>query len=427
MKAQMYDISKLSYEDRIRVEAEISKFNMKHHQASARYWFRRTGRVPKLENIHDLFKLHYAPTYFPDFFQDIKRADDPVLTTTSNFLNVIYGLDLWNQLDLTQVTWRMMPAVMWYGRGQRLVTSRHAVAPEVAENGAIPDTDQFGVKVSQSAPKTIIHSFDASLQAILESQYDDTYGNPIEAQKPLIELEHGKDINGAFWQDFDTLAGNSVESIDRLTSTVAGRTAVSYTAGDEDIFGIDKSVDTDLDVAYMDHNSGTDRDFSLKLLDDALKSVRRFWVNSPGAQPVWITGEDTYERWNRELAAQQRFDSGEKVKFTAGGIDGLKYDPTGNQQGGFALRSYREWNNKPIPIVVDPDVPQDTLSRVYLILLGPNATHKRILLPTTYFENGMSEDNPFLLNKLNTESAFVTMMELGCRNFPANAQIRDLQ
>jgi len=78
-----------------------------------------------------------------------------------------------------------------------------------------------------------------------------------------------------------------------------------------------------------------------------------------------------------------------------------------------------------IPIFESIDVPQDTLSRIYLLDLGH--TFIKVLAPTQYFQTGVDSGDPFILNKLNEEGMYVTMAELGCTMFKANGSIRDLQ
>ena len=92
-------------------------------------------------------------------------------------------------------------------------------------------------------------------------------------------------INRMLLQDTDTLASNSFESLDRITISSAAATALGYTALDEDIFGITRSTSAWSDGA-ISHNSGTDRDLALALIDDRFKAV---WT--AGGQPkVILTG-----------------------------------------------------------------------------------------------------------------------------------------
>jgi hypothetical protein len=380
----------------------------------------KTGRPPKMDSIHDMMNYYYPYQNNPNYFSDLKKIDDPVLSDTTNFLVTTYGAMLFSQLDLEDNIWKFLPKTTWDRRGWRMLTARHQTGGGLAEDGDLPETDMADVGIGSAAPKTIVHTFDASAQAILEGDTaDDSYGNPLDAQRPIVGQEHTKDMNAYLTQDADTLAGVNLESIDRLTIDTATVTALSYTADDEDIFGIDRSAVSWADP-YSDHNSGSDRDFSLGLVDDLLKSVRRYQINSPGGQGVFITGEDTYERWNRELAPQQRFDDKANVARISTGLNGVQ--PIGDRETGFEIATYRKY-----PVVISNDVAQDTLSRIYFLWLGQNATNMKVLAPTQYYEAGWSHGDPFILNKLGTEGAFVTFCELNCKNFPANGSIRDLK
>lgn len=395
-------------------------------QARAKYWTKKTGQPFRINNLDDYLRLWYPQKYSDTYYNDIKKADDPVLTSTSGFLTTTFGERIFSQINHEQSVYGALPIVPWDRRGWRVTATRHATGGSQAENATNPETDQFPAIEISAAPKTIMHTFEASLQARLESKLsDDTYGDPMDAQRPLVELEHGKEINEALLQDADTLAGDNPESLDRLTMTTAGVTALGYTAGDEDIFGIDKSVTTALDLATLDHNSGTDRDLTIKLIDDNIATVRRFWVNSPQSQFVLIMSDITYERVRSELQAQQRFEeriSTSSFTFGSNGIGPAPRQMTGRDVA-FDVNTYRGF-----PILIDNDTQVDTIGRIYGILMGPDATFWKSLMLPQYFEAGISGNgNPWLHDKLNDKAAIVQMGALNSANLPANFQLRDLQ
>jgi len=135
-----------------------------------------------------------------------------------------------------------------------------------------------------------------------------------------------------------------------------------------------------------------------------------------GAQPkVILTGYDTQERIQQALQAQQRFLEKGKVIPTYNGVKGIE----GNEAG-FNVATYQG-----IPIICSKDVPQDTLSRIYI--LDTDYMFFKVALPTMYFESGMSSKDPFGINYLGDEGMYRTMGELICTRFNTQGKIRDLK
>lgn len=362
-------------------------------------------------------------TYFPNldgqYLNWLKKADDPMLSDTTGFANIVYGAQLHQTQDLTHNTWDILPHVPWGMSGWNYAVTRHATGGGHTEGAVLPDTDYQTPEKYNNVPKEVVHTYEASLKAILLAKTRDDNIPPLESQRPLVEAEHKRDMNSYLFQDCNTLAGVNMESFDRLTATTAAQiTAIGYDAGDEDIFGIDKSASTDLDP-YVSHNSGTDRDFSFDLIDTALAATRRYRQGELyGGQFVLITGPNTLERMSEEEGAKQRFSNLSPSRWSAGykglkNIDGLR------NEGGFGLASYRD-----IPIIEDTNVTTDTLERIYGIYLSPQVgTYYKSLLPTTLFASSDYID----LDAFKTKEALLTIGEIACHNPRANFQIRDLQ
>jgi len=220
---------------------------------------------------------------------------------------------------------------------------------------------------------------------------------------------HAEMINKMLLADANTVAGDDVESIDRVCTSASEETAC-LTGGDMDMYGIDRSGASWSD-AYVSHNSNVDRTFTIDLLDTALTNLRQ-----AGSMPkVIITGYDTLERIQQALQAQQRFVGRENVVPTYNGVKGI----AGNEAG-FNVATYQG-----IPIIPSKDVKQDTLSRIYI--LDTDYIGFKVALPTMYFESGMSKKDPFGINYLGDEGLFRTMGELICTRFNVQGKIRDLK
>jgi len=239
---------------------------------------------------------------------------------------------------------------------------------------------------------------------------DDGLGDVMKVMREEMGKHHAEMINKMLLGDVTTVAGNNVESIDRVCSSLAEDAVVG--AGDSDIYSIDRSDTANSWAdAYVNHNSDVDRTFTIDMLDTALTELR-----VKGANPkIIVTGYDTIERIQQALQAQQRFMGRELVVPTYGGVKGIP-----GAEAGFNVATYQG-----IPIIPSKDVVQDTISRIYI--LDTDYLAFKVALPTMYFESGMSKKDPFGINYLGDEGLFRTMGELICTRFNTQGKIRDLK
>lgn len=239
---------------------------------------------------------------------------------------------------------------------------------------------------------------------------DDGLGDVMKVMREEMGKHHAEMVNKMLLGDVGTLAGNNVESIDRVCSSAAEENDCGYDDGDSDIYGIVRDDESWAD-AYVAENNNVDRTFTIDLLDTALTSLRQ-----AGSNPkVIVTGYDTIERIQQALQAQQRFMGRELVVPTYGGVKGIP-----GAEAGFNVATYQG-----IPIIPSKDVVQDTLSRIYI--LDTDYIAFKVALPTMYFESGMSKKDPFGINYLGDEGLFRTMGELICTRFNVQGKIRDLK
>lgn len=374
----------------------------------------KSGRT--LKTIEDLERIYYPWLDRSNPLYNLKlKSDDPTLTSTTNYLTTTYGPILWNQLNMEANAFGLLKKTPWDRRGWRMISARSATGGGIAEGGVLPDTDQPDLGIASAAPKTIAHNFDLSYQAILESRgQDDVVGDPLATYRTYTSTEHIKDMNGYLLQDGNSLAGDNLESLDRLTASAAYATALSWDANDEDIFGVDKSASSYADP-FTGHASGVDRPITIPMLNELMRETRPYWSNSDGKNCIFLTGHDTADQIAELLQAQQRF-----MDVTLGnGVQRGGVSTREGIDGGFSVMAYRN-----IPIFESIDVPQDGASRIYLIDL--EHTFIKMLAPTQYFQTGVESGDPFVLNKLNEEGMYVTIGELNCTMFKANGSIRDL-
>ena len=166
-------------------------------------------------------------------------------------------------------------------------------------------------------------------------------------------------------------------------------------------------------AATVLHNSGTGRNLTLSLLDQAIREVR---VN--GADPdVILMGYDQFDRLSSLLQAQQRYmDWGEFV-VKVGDESTLP-----GSHAGFQVSTYRG-----IPVIVDPDAPTSFTaadaelgSNVYV--LDTRYLELAVAAPTQYIDNrDFFQANAFVLRGL-----FYTSGDLRALRMDAHAKITDL-
>ena len=364
-----------------------------------------------IKTIADLEQMYYID---PQMRRYLTKDDAPVLSDTTGVYNPIYGAKTWVQFNEEVNAWSLLPKEAWTRSGWRAVTARGASPPTggVAENAALPDTIKPTFAVVTTKPKTVVHTFNTSMIQQFLGKIDDSIGDTMAWLRDYFSREHVSHINKMLLADNDTVVASNIESIDRVTGSISEE-AGCVDAGDLDIYSLDRSENSYAWAdAYVDHNSGTARTFTMDMLDTAIDTI----TEDSGHEPnIILTGYDTRKRILQEQLVMQEYIEPKKVSIgingatTAEGVD-----------AGFNVASYRG-----IPIFVSQDVPKDTISRVYL--LNNEFLKIRVSHPTMYFENGISKGDPFAIDKLGDEGAYVTAAELICYNFAAQGKVRDLK
>lgn len=359
----------------------------------------------QFKNIKDLVDAAYGLNS-QEFVAAVVKADAPVLSTTTGVYNRIYGQMVWELLNNKAKTFSALPKRPLKNTGFRVITARSTPLGTggVGENATLPDTTKPTWALGNITLKEVVHTFDMSnKQQLLDDGNDDTLG--FDHTREYMGKEHVAHINKMLLADVDTLAGNNIESIDRVCSSQSEEAAL-LTAGDSDIYGFDRSASTVYD-AYVDHNSGVDRDFTDALLRTMIDTIDE---NSGERPDVIITGFDTAGKIDEQVNTQTRY---ETMRITVG-VNGVN-TAAGNDVG-LRVASYDG-----IPIIREKDVVKDTISRIY----GLNTQYIGFdtKLPTQYFESKTF----FEVNRLGKEGAYYTAGELVCTRFNAMGKIRDLK
>lgn len=411
--------------------------NGKYETLAATREGERPGSVFKADGyvrtIYDLMDLHY--NFMPQALGKTSgiSKDDPILTDTPGVHNEVYGSDVFVLLNSEQNIFGVMETRPWNKSGERIIDSFGAGAASggTGENAAIPATVKPNFDTYETQPRTQSHAFDVSqVEQLLAATDDDAI-----ADDPFAMLrqffgeglpdqqtgggEHPKHINEQLGQDATSVGDPSSQleflSIDQLIAD--GAEASQYETGDEeyDVYGFDRSSNEFEANVLMDSN---DQVFHLDLMDSLVRDIKESSDKNPQQNPedfFWLTGHDTYQRIENEMGGKERI---ETVRTTTG-VNGVQTNP-GNDVG-VAVATY-----KGIPIIESNDVPQDDLSRIYLI--DSTSLWLKMLLPTQFYSTGTEVgDGPFPIGRLGNEGAYVTIGETVLKNPVTQGKIRDLE
>ena len=322
-------------------------------------------------------------------------------------VNALYQLGVFVQYSIKPNAYGCHPKTPWKVQGYRAVkAASKSSAVGVAEGGALGtgvEPTYYEVAVD---PKEFELVGDYSTRLQVLSEIADAV--KVDQNRQTIEKDFFKSMDADLLKDFDTLAGNNIESIDRLTASAAEQAGCGATAGDDDIYGIDRGAEGWAD-ANSEHASGTDRILSEALIDALRRDQEPYWETFP-ENKVFITGFDTWTRWGQLEAAKQRYGT-EMFTITIG--DGVK--TAEGAKGGFKLAT---WDG--VPIIRDDSVEKDTISRIYLEDL--EVTGIAFGRPIGYSES----DNMFEVGHL-VKGVWYGIGELYATAFKPNGKLRDLK
>ena len=357
-----------------------------------------------LVTIEDYVKKYFGSPY-------TIQKDAPVLSSTSYVHNIVYGQKLWEQIVTEANVFGLLQKRPWDHSGYRVITTAgKSSGIGVTEGSGIPATLKPTFLEIDVECKEQATAFDMSKRMLNLAGKDDVI-LWADLQEHMAN-EFANSMNADLCGNVTTVAGNNVESIDRVCSSYAEVTNCGdVNAGDSDLYGVDRDADQTWNNAYVSHLSNVDRTFATSQVDDLITNCRPFWKNPAGVEnKVFVTGYDTHARWSRLLQTQLRYDT-KQVKYTVNGIETV-----GDNDGGFEVSAY-----KGIPIVCSNNIVQDTLSRIYLLDL--DHVFMGVLEPTMYLE---SEDAQ-AIDKFVREGVFYSQMELVATKFRCHGKVRDLK
>lgn len=376
--------------------------------------------MDQINSLQDLLDLHYSPHKIDQeavrrtlMQAGYLRADDPILTSSTGYMQDVYGKAVFDWLAKSSTLYRLLPKKPWDYNGWPVITADEATTAGIAENGAFPDTDKPDIALIKTSPQYVATPWEITEP---EKQQARTQWGPegdVEAfMRKYNAKNHPSKISAMLMSDVNTVKGENFDTIDRVISSQSEE-ANCLDAGDADIYGLDRSAGTIYD-AYVDHNSDVDRVFTLDLVDTAIATVRDKLDDEEDLSAYFfLTGSDTYRVWKKKLQGQQNFDKSMVKIDRFNGLQTLE-----GVEGGFNMSSYDD-----IPIFRTNQAVKDTISRLYLV--NTNFAEFRVAMPTRLLET--TDQEWLLIDAMKSKHVMVTGGELVAKRFNVHAKVRDLK
>jgi hypothetical protein len=325
-----------------------------------------------IRTVYDMIDYYYG--FVPEYqaktqggSQSLGKQDNPMLSTSEGVRNAVFGSEVYSLVNHEPNIFALLENRAWVRSGERIATGHgHTLGSGGSpENAEIDDTDRPPLDQFTVDAKTVQHSFDVSQVKELLAQTEDDdledpfdflrrwYGTGTEHQTGMGQ--HPKHLNVQLGRKADNAQDNDILSIDQLISDAEERTILSNPSN-VDVYDFDRSQNEF--EANVLHNDGNNRTFVIDLLDDAIREVKEASGKNPVTDDNYfiLTGHDTYQRIENEVGGKERL---EAQRATVG-MNGVETEP--GDDVGITVQSYKQ-----IPIFESIDIPEDGISRVYLM------------------------------------------------------------
>jgi len=360
----------------------------------------------------------------PEELKALYKTDAPVLSSTTGFWNTVYGASVLQQLNTSSSLFNLLPKFPYQRGGYRAQTTRFKDSGiGVAENAAIPDS----VKPTQAAVAVPIKEhalvIEYSERMRLLANTKDDVGFDVAATLERAKQSFAYAIDADLNTDVTTLASSNIESIDRVVSSYAEVTNCSdLTAGDADIYTMDRDAAATWYDAYVSHNSGTARELTDGIVRDLISNSVSAGAN-PSTQ-VWYSGVDTYNKLLSLYESQIRYASAAftpKTNVNSGEAGGINY---GQEMATLYGR----------PVFVNPTskvATNGTIANLYLLDVGHDPVYGEPYLGIKVLQAPIVAETRMVNYpahaKLGNEDIIYAAMELECKRFNIQAKARDLK
>lgn len=293
-----------------------------------------------------------------------------------------------------------------------------------------------------TSPKIIAHQFAFSELAMEMAQIDDGIGDiraqlredmgkhhaevqnqmlvmPLENYSPTTAYATANAIDRSYTSLYKIISSSA--EIDELAANAGGNLVGTAT---------DQAIDTlygklrsaagneylDSEISFGDgYLSAEARQLTLTVINDM---VRRLRV-AGGSPKVILTGYDTLQTLSDLLQAQERFMDRKEIVPTVNGVRGVK-----GAEVGFRVSTY--YDIPLIPVAAMPSTGNNSSLISDMLFLDTDHLWLSVMKPTQYFEDGISNGNPFGVGSLGNKALYRTMAETGCSYFKGQGKISNL-
>ena len=416
---------------------------------------KQAGVVQGLHTAHDIAGTAAAST---------------TSVNSTGMYNVLYGQKVWSMLNrevnalamlskrpYTSSGWRILKSRPFGGSGSTLslqsdgsgggIGSDSPQADEIGgvrENAALSTAaDGLGSMAPTYAqlfmsPKTIAHQFDISELAMEMAQIDDGLGDiraiiredmgkaHAEAQNKMLvmpfefygEVAALADIENNYTSLLKIVS--SRDEILAMDNSVLCADEASATNNLGKIYGEERHTAGSFLDAEVDFNgsyaASSVRPLTLTLLNAMIRNLRI----AGGSPKVILTGYDTIQAIADLLQSQERFMDRKEIIPTVNGVRGIK-----GAEVGFRVATYYDIPLIPVKEMTGTRNGSDS-GISDLLFLDTDHLWLSVMKPTQYFEDGISNGNPFGVGRLGNQALYRTIGETGCSFFRGQGKITNV-
>lgn len=393
----------------------------------------------------------------------------------ANLYNQLYGQKVWSMLNrecnalsviakrpYTSSGWRVLSARPAGGTGNKLDldvigatgdaiigadTMRADLIGGVPENASL-DTAADGLasiaptySVLHTSPKIVAHQFAFSELAMEMAQIDDGIGDiraqlredmgkhhaetqnqmlvmPLEFYNPDTAVNAGTITVDSIERNYTSLY-KIVSSKDEIDKMVTANLLTSAAAEVNNLFGSNRTaasfLDATVDFGGVGYAAANARQLTLTVINAMVRDLRV----AGGSPKVILTGYDTLQTLSDLLQAQERFMDRKEIVPTVNGVRGVK-----GAEVGFRVSTYYD-----IPLIPVAAMPSTGLASAMvsdMLFLDTEHLWMSVMKPTQYFEDGISNGNPFGVGSLGNKALYRTIAEVGCSYFKGQGKITNL-
>jgi len=302
-----------------------------------------------------------------------------------------------------------------------------------------------------TSPKIVAHQFDFSELAMEMAAIDDGIGDIRAQMREDMGKHHAEVQNKMLTMPLEFYLGvegsTQLANLDRgytsLLKVVSSNAEITAMAADEMLSAGDvntpgtpnDAAGTTMTTLYSkargattgyldaqvdfnaDYSAAGERSLTLSVINKMLRLLRE----AGGSPKVILTGYDTIQALADLLQSQERFMDRKEIVPTVNGVRGVK-----GQEVGFRVSTY--YDIPLIPVASMTRTGQGTSTAIAdMLFLDTDHLWLSVMKPTQYFEDGISNGNPFGVGSLGNKALYRTIAEVGCSYFKGQGKITNLK